>query len=198
MALERSAHTEEGICQAFPAYGGWRTMPGIDSNIVPKWKDFIDDALDELIMVPSWEVRSPDRTGEERISGEDGTWRRKTHPSRRVPGCVDSPNGIGAYLYFISFTEVTVRRKPKTRRIQGMKEHWRLSDSLEFRRSPYMINMSMCDKDVENSQSVPGYLIYNSDSLITGVNDHPHLGLVTSQDVTVGLIGPYDQFSQHG
>jgi hypothetical protein len=173
-------------------------MPGIDSNIVPKWKDFIDDALDELIMVPSWEVRSPDRTGEERISGEDGTWRRKTHPSRRVPGCVDSPNGIGAYLYFISFTEVTVRRKPKTRRIQGMKEHWRLSDSLEFRRSPYMINMSMCDKDVENSQSVPGYLIYNSDSLITGVNDHPHLGLVTSQDVTVGLIGPYDQFSQHG
>ncbi len=198
MTLERSAHTEEGIYQAFPTYGGWRTMPGIDSNIVAKWKDLIDDTLDELMVVPSWEVRSPDGTGEERIPGEDSTRRRKAHPSRRVAGCVDSPNGVGAYLYYISFTEITVCRKPKTRRIQGMNEYRRLCDSLEFRCSPYMINMSVCDKDVENSQSVPGYLIYNSDSLITGVNDHPHLGLVASQDVTVGLVGPYDQFSQHG
>ena len=58
--LERLTRLEKGICQAFPAYIGCRTVPGIDSNIIPKWKNLIDDALDELIMVPPLEVRSPD------------------------------------------------------------------------------------------------------------------------------------------
>ena len=57
---ERLIRAKKGICQAFPAYSGCRTVPGVDSNIIPKWKDLIDNALDELIMVPPLEVRSPD------------------------------------------------------------------------------------------------------------------------------------------
>ena len=58
--LDGSTCLEKRICESFPAYGGWRTVPGIDSNIIPKWKNLIDDALDELMVVSSGEVCSSD------------------------------------------------------------------------------------------------------------------------------------------
>jgi hypothetical protein len=46
--------------------------------------------------------------------------------------------------------------------------------------------MPVGNEDAKDSQSVLGYLIHDSESFISRVNDHAFFGLVASQDITVG------------
>src|SRR5690606_31693572 len=58
----------KGVRSFLLSHGGGGPVTRIDNGIVRKLINFIRNALDQLTMVPTWEVRSPDASFKQYIS----------------------------------------------------------------------------------------------------------------------------------
>ena len=69
-------------------------MAGIHPKVVTEGEDFCPNPFDQSGMITTMEIGPPHRTGKERVPGEYGAVRVKTHPAVRMSGGVDNRNAI--------------------------------------------------------------------------------------------------------
>jgi len=121
----------------------------------------------------------------------------KTYSSRRMAGGVDNRDVVITERDLHSFLEIAVRREPETGCIERMDQNRRTRDPLQLGSAAGMIEMSVREDDKANEELLAGDLPDDSKNLVSGIDHHPVVCPLGTEDVAISLIGSYHNLPEH-
>jgi len=146
-------NAEEGVGQTLFLNGGCRAVAGVHPKVVTEGEDFCPNPFDQSGMITTMEIGPPHRTGKERVPGEYGAVRVKTHPAGRMSRGVDYRDGIGAQVDPLRFFEISIRFEVQRRSIQLMDQDGRFCNPSYLLSGAGVIEMAVRDEDIPDLQT---------------------------------------------
>lgn len=172
-------------------------MARINPEVIIEGEYLFPHPGQEAFVASSGKIGSTHRTCEKGVPGKHRTGCNEAHSSWRMPGSVNNGKTVGPHLNLRSFLEASVGRDTEGRSVMGMDEERRLGDSLQFRGTSYVIDVTVGDKNGPDTDTVPRNLPHDPRDLVSGIDDDSIHGLFACQDVAIGLVSTYNQFSKH-